>query len=90
MSQPVHPADAIGDLSGANAVDGSRFLGDYNNAKTTVTTVGDWIFAVGLVGIPCAIVGMGVAAAVSGNKEPQYVKGAAIGAGAGIVGAMIL
>lgn len=90
MSQPVHPADAIGDLSGANAVDGSRFLGDYNNAKAVATVGAFGLLAIGLIGTAGALVGMGVAAAVSGNKEPQYVKGAAIGAGAGIVGAMIL
>jgi hypothetical protein len=72
-----------------------------DDAPATVGTVGDvaavagvGILAIGLVvgataGVG-ALVGMGVAAAVSGDKRPNYKKGAAIGAGAGILAGIIL
>lgn len=93
MSQPV-TFDPIGDLSGADFIDGRRgpvtTLGASSEVKTVAAVGALGVVAITLVGGVGALVGMGVAAAVSGNKEPQYLKGAAIGAGAGIVGAMIL
>lgn len=85
--------ESIGDLSGADVVDGRRgasTLGEYNSVKTAAAVGALGVVAIGLVGGVGALLGMGVAAAVSGNKEPSYGKGAAIGAGAGILGAMIL
>ena len=85
--------DPIGDLSGADFIDGRRgpmTLGASSEVKTVAAVGALGVVAITLVGGVGALVGMGVAAAVSGNKDPQYLKGAAIGAGAGIVGAMIL
>lgn len=82
-----------GDSGTTPPPDGTKDSG-WTAAEVGATGIG---VAIGLVAIALAatagvgaVVGMGVAAAVSGDKPPQYKKGAVIGAGAGLAGSILI
>ncbi len=76
-SLPPRPR-AVGTVSYEGGAAGAAALGAFG------------LVAIGLTAGVGAAIGMGVAAAVSGDKKPAYGKGAAIGAGAGLLASVVL
>jgi len=64
-------------------------LGDTGN-MSTASIAGLAILGIAITAGVGALVGTGVAAMVAGNNQPQYMKGAAIGAGGGLLLATLL